>query len=186
MVNCDAHDGGCKGGFLDNAWTFLMRRGVQSEECTPYQHCPEPLLPNCSLGPTHIDDFLSSPPPPAFDEEASEPPSPWLPPSPSPPTPPRVFGNCSACASGERSLLYRAASAYMAAPMGDARGMQREMMKHGPIVVGFFVYSDFAQYKARCVKAELAPHPSPDPTLTLTPAFILTNTLPPAWLRHGA
>jgi hypothetical protein len=29
LVNCDAHDNGCHGGFVDNAWRFLMARGAQ-------------------------------------------------------------------------------------------------------------------------------------------------------------
>ena len=42
-----------------------------------------------------------------------------------------------------------ASKAYAAAEAGDAAGMQREMLAHGPLSVGFFVYnSDLAQYRS--------------------------------------
>ena len=234
LVNCDGRDGGCDGGFLDNAWRFLEKRGVQvsgggrgrtacralacvrgrgracllnasgcfcslllasarfcsllfasarfcslllacgrfwslpiasdrfrsllaaqEEACVPYEHCPNPSLPNCSIGPVHIDDFLASPPAPmpASPHDLDEPPSPAPPPTPRPspappPAPPDTAGNCSQCDDGAASTLYRAASAYAVAAAGDAEGMQRELMAFGPIAVGFFVYSDFAQVLA--------------------------------------
>ena len=36
----------------------------------------------------------------------------------------------------------------MVAEVGDADAMRREILAHGPIVVGFYVYSDFAQYRS--------------------------------------
>ena len=48
MVECDAHDAGCDGGYLDNAWQFLVARGAASEACVPYRFCANPLAINCS------------------------------------------------------------------------------------------------------------------------------------------
>jgi len=36
IVDCDKTDAGCGGGYLDNAWRFMMKNGVLTEECLPY------------------------------------------------------------------------------------------------------------------------------------------------------
>ena len=62
MVACDSGEdpsdslGGCNGGLVDEAWSFLMERGVPKEECVPYQHCDNPFVYNCSLPTATIPD----------------------------------------------------------------------------------------------------------------------------------
>ena len=48
LISCDAHDSGCEGGYIDNAWRFLNLQGVPSEACDPYSHCQYPQLKNCT------------------------------------------------------------------------------------------------------------------------------------------
>merc|ERR1711959_828382 len=48
LTDCDTHDGGCQGGFLDNAWEFLVGTGIPSNTCDPYEHCAYPPFPNCT------------------------------------------------------------------------------------------------------------------------------------------
>jgi len=43
--------------------------------------------------------------------------------------------------------LYRASVAYAVGLPGDVAGLQRELLEHGPVQVGFFVFSDFLRYK---------------------------------------
>lgn len=43
--------------------------------------------------------------------------------------------------------LYRASIAYAVSAPGDLEGLQRELFTHGPVEVGFYVFSDFQSYK---------------------------------------
>ncbi|KAL9652901.1 hypothetical protein ABK040_015419 [Willaertia magna] len=36
MLECDSSDYGCSGGYLNNAWKFLEKTGIPSDECDPY------------------------------------------------------------------------------------------------------------------------------------------------------
>lgn len=53
MLDCDTNDQGCNGGYLDDAWEFLMKTGIPSETCVPYTHCEDPASPDCK--PTFLD-----------------------------------------------------------------------------------------------------------------------------------
>lgn len=145
LINCDGHDAGCSGGFVDNAWKFLRDRGAATEECMPYHYCANPAMPNCSFALKPL-----APEPPLNGTNASMPPLAPPPPA-SPPPPPFPPVHCSRCAdgrAGREARRQRASSAYAASGVGDVEGMQRELMEHGPIEVAFYVYSDFYQYKS--------------------------------------
>ena len=43
-------------------------------------------------------------------------------------------------------ISYRAETAYLVAQPGDVAGIQAEIMAHGPVEVGYFVFSDFQNY----------------------------------------
>ena len=47
VLDCDTNDQGCNGGYLDDAWEFLMKTGMPSETCVPYTHCDDPASPDC-------------------------------------------------------------------------------------------------------------------------------------------
>ena len=54
---------------------------------------------------------------------------------------------CDLCEDGSRvEEVHRAANVYAAAPVGDHVGLQREILAHGPVQVGFYVYADFMAY----------------------------------------
>ena len=118
MLDCDANDHGCGGGYLDDAWQFLVSKGVPLEGCDPYTHCPDPATTSCQ------------PPPPATVEQ----------PLGAPACP-------STCRDGQPLRLRRAAHAYAVGKPGDAAAMQREIMEKGPIQVAFYVWPDFMNYK---------------------------------------
>jgi hypothetical protein len=65
LVDCDKHDGGCKGGFLDNAWEFLLSTGAMSDQCAPYKHCKYTHFANCTPPTlsTRPRDSNNAPPP---------------------------------------------------------------------------------------------------------------------------
>ena len=44
-MDCDVQNMGCGGGLLDDAWGFLVAKGVPSEECVPYQQSRGPSQP---------------------------------------------------------------------------------------------------------------------------------------------
>ena len=153
MIDCDAHNDGCGGGYLDNAWRYLVRVGVPTEDCVPYTYCDNPALPNCS-------------------SPADGPPIgvPWppLPPPSTPPAPPESHNpHCNAkelekrCADGSpMRVVHKAVSGYAAARVGDAIGLQRELLRHGPVEVGLLVYLDFMHYaKGIYRRSPLATHP---------------------------
>jgi cathepsin B len=52
----------------------------------------------------------------------------------------------TACADGSPMALHRALSAYAVARPADVSSMQKEIMAHGSIEVGFQVFSDFMSY----------------------------------------
>ena len=62
MIDCDAHNDGCGGGYTDNAWRYLVHVGVPSQECIPYSYCDNPALPNCSLATAVSPASVPSPP----------------------------------------------------------------------------------------------------------------------------
>ena len=136
MISCDAHDAGCHGGFLDNAWHYLTQHGVPRETCLAYRHCDNPALPNCSFG-------HGAPPPPrqppalgplpANTTRLSRPI--FKPHSPSAPPVPPVEGSCSRCDDGTRPELWGAESAYAVADVGDTQAMMAELVTRGPIQV---------------------------------------------------
>jgi hypothetical protein len=45
LMDCDTQNMGCGGGLLDDAWDFLVSKGVPSEECVPYQQARGPSQP---------------------------------------------------------------------------------------------------------------------------------------------
>ena len=47
VLDCDTNDQGCTGGYLDDAWEFLMKTGMPSETCVPYTHCDDPATADC-------------------------------------------------------------------------------------------------------------------------------------------
>jgi len=54
MTSCDHSDGGCNGGWLESAWSYLQSKGVVTETCYPYElppchhPCGTPLpTPSC-------------------------------------------------------------------------------------------------------------------------------------------
>jgi hypothetical protein len=173
LVDCDKHDGGCRGGFLDNAWEFLQSTGAMGDTCAPYKHCKYTPFANCTA-------------PKEVAKESATPRGIGPPPGPHPVDQVRLVGSnsliqrsiqlltavCNCCLPlsplAARSALtwtnhqcllkctdnstmthYKAASAYAVAPPGEGAvaGMQREIMTHGPIEVGFKVFADFMQYK---------------------------------------
>jgi hypothetical protein len=68
---------------------------------------------------------------------------PPLPPPPAPkPTCPTVCAK-----AGEPLTLHKASNAYSVGMPGDVVSIQRELMTHGPIEVGFTVFSDFMSYR---------------------------------------
>jgi cathepsin B len=136
MIDCEANNGGCSGGYLDNAWRFLVASGVPSEDCRPYRFCDNPAVPNCSVA--TITSSRASPPSVSL----------LPPPTPPPPSSPSCAATCTHGPNARPPRLYRAANAYAAASVGDAVGMQHELMAHGPLEVAFFVYSDFMHYRS--------------------------------------
>jgi cathepsin B len=48
LTQCDTTNGGCDGGYLDNAWAWLQAEGVAADSCDPYVVCPNETALNCS------------------------------------------------------------------------------------------------------------------------------------------
>ena len=148
VMTYDQHDDGCHGGYLDNAWRYLVTEGLPSDKCVPYRFCENWRLPNCSFdngGGRH-----ASPPPLAKNHSRVVAPPPPTPPPLAPPSPAPPLDVCTQCAepNGVASAhRYRAASAYAVAPVGDVRGIMLELMAHGPIAVSFHTFSDFYLYE---------------------------------------
>ena len=146
LINCDGHDAGCGGGFVDNAWKFLQQRGATTESCTPYHYCANPAMPNCSFA---LKPLAPEPLPNGTNGTNASLPPLAPPPPASPPPPPFPPTHCSRCADGRgghEARRQRVSSAYAASGVGDVEGLQRELMEHGPVEVAFFVYSDFYAY----------------------------------------
>jgi cathepsin B len=169
LIDCDATDNGCKGGFLDNAWWALQKVGAMEDACDPYLHCDYPPLPNCSK--PGGGDFFRARPPPA---------------------PPAVCP--TTCTDGSVPKKHFADSAYAVAPPGDVAGIQREIMAHGPVEVGFFVYSDFQQYKKGVYKKSAAAKgPEGGHAVKVlgwgtdggTDYWLVANSWSPAWGENG-
>ena len=121
VLDCDTNDQGCNGGYLDDAWEFLMKTGMPSETCVPYTHCDDPATPDCT--PTSFLDAID-----VLD--------------PAPAACPTT------CTDGSALKRQKAKSAYMVSKPGDVKGMQKEIVQNGPIEVAFFVYSDFQTYSS--------------------------------------
>jgi len=127
VLDCDEVDMACGGGLLDDAWKYLERGGTVTEACDGYDYCAHPNSPSCEVGPhpnrptptRHVCPGQCSPPPP-----------------------PSPFGG----GSTNKLRQYKAATAYAVATPGDVAGIQKEILAHGPIQVGFQVFSDFMQY----------------------------------------
>ena len=47
LMDCDVLDNGCGGGLLDDAWHFMVQKGLPTEKCIPYQEyegpSPQPI-----------------------------------------------------------------------------------------------------------------------------------------------
>lgn len=166
MIDCDQKDGGCGGGFLDDAWKFLMNTGVPVESCDPYTHCPNPATPSCTNG--------------------TKPGA--------PPVPPAAPTCPTQCQDGSQLKLFQAKSAYAVAKPGDVKSMQQEIMTNGPIQVAFFVYSDFQTYKngiyfrTPSAKGPLGGHAVRIlgwDTDKSTDYWVVANSWSPAWGENG-
>jgi len=164
LVDCDGHDDGCGGGFLDNAWHFLQDTGVPEAACDPYKYCAYPPFPNCTK-----PGFLSGP----------EPPAPSCP---------------AKCADGRAMKRFRAKSAYAVAKPGDVAAMQHEIEMNGPIEVAFFVFSDFMHYQSGVyVKSKTAQGPLGGHAVKIlgwgteagVPYWLVANSWSPNWGDHG-
>ena len=168
LIDCDPADNGCGGGYLDDAWRFLVSSGASTEECNPYRHCTDPLFTNCS-GPGHPAN-RSAHPAHRFNGNArnsngnrgariggddgvemSEATLARAPPSAAARAvmseTPRKTCNAS-CVEGSPPRLYHASAAYRAAPVGGVDAIQREILAHGPLEAAFFVFSDFVLYRS--------------------------------------
>jgi len=131
LVDCDSTSAGCGGGRLDDVWWYLRDHGVPSEECHPYKYCPVPTEPQCHFGkggPTPDD-------PEAFmlQREVN--------------STSQVNLCHGTCRNGDMMHMYKASVAYAVGLPGDVLSLQRELMAHGSVEVGFFVFSDFHSYK---------------------------------------
>mmetsp|Transcript_20503 Transcript_20503/g.57415 ORF Transcript_20503/g.57415 Transcript_20503/m.57415 type:complete len:731 (+) Transcript_20503:140-2332(+) len=128
LVDCDGGNSGCSGGRLDSVWWFLRDHGIPVEPCAPYRFCPEPTDPHCRRGAAMLDPELPSP---GANGSA-----------------PSQRCQAATCAGDNTPMqLYRASVAYGVSLPGDVAGLQRELFEHGPVEVGFFVFSDFLSYR---------------------------------------
>ena len=115
-----------------------MTDGVPSDACRPYAHCADERLPNCSASLTATSDSGAAA---ATDNDQGG------------------GTSCAACDDGTApARVFRAASAYAAAPPGDVEAMQREILAHGPLQVAFFVFDDFMQYQSGIYRRSRAAH----------------------------
>ena len=69
------------------------------------------------------------------------------PPPPAPPPTPPTTCPSSCAKAGTPLTLHKAENAYSVGMPGDVVSIQRELMAHGPIEVGFSVFSDFMSYR---------------------------------------
>jgi cathepsin B len=123
-MGCDDDSNACNGGYIDQIWEYLRDHGTTTETCDPYKHCKDPSSINCGG---------ASPPAPPGTKEGCE-------------------TKCSDGTSISSDNLYRASSAYMVSMPSDVKGIQSEIIKHGPIEVGYFVFSDFQNYQSGVYK----------------------------------
>ena len=209
MLDCDSHDGGCEGGFLDNAWAFFVTHGVPAASCVPYAFCDNSLLPNCSL-PAEVTAAPSVPPalptlpvgssPRLSSQPAAPPHSPPPPPPPLPSPPPPSPAACGSCVDGTPSRRFRTTNAYAAAPVGDVLAMQRELLAHGPFEVAYSVFSDFAHYRSGVYQRSSVAFPFPigghavrligwgeevTAQNETIPYWLCANSWSPAWGEEG-
>lgn len=113
-------DGGCGGGFLDNAWEFLQAVGIPTESCDPYKECAYPPFTNCTAPGT-------KPKPPQKQRHQC----------------PLSTGKCD---DGSAPIkTFKAKSAYAVGTPGDVAAIQKEIMAHGPVEVAFFVFSEIGR-----------------------------------------
>lgn len=179
ITDCDKHDGGCQGGFLDNAWNFLVGTGVPMNTCDPYEHCAYPPFPNCTKP---RDSFELAEITQSDRRRLQMPPG----------------GKCpTKCADNKPLARYTAKTAYAVASPGDTPTMQREIMKYGPIEVAFFVYNDFMQYRSGIYqKSASAQGPMGGHAVKIlgwgvgddekkTPYWIVANSWSPNWGEKG-
>jgi len=122
IMDCDDTDAACGGGMLDDAWRYLARPASGGSGGTVEEACAPYLY--CAHPVSPSCEVGPHPPRPTPSQQAC----------------PASF-NCSA------PRRFRAASAYAAAAPGDVAALQRELLAHGPVQVGFQVFSDFMTYK---------------------------------------
>eukprot|EP01047_Picozoa_sp_COSAG01_P015768 COSAG01_NODE_794_length_13545_cov_7.323070_6_plen_227_part_00 len=158
IVDCDHHDGGCGGGFLDNAWRFMKEFGVPHESCQPYTKCDYPAFPNCTA-PKKTKFACSATKGCVPSSEGHENKTQCektcktkLEPIPKSRCGAPSGGHNDTCLDGSKPTYYKAKSAYAVAEPGDVASMQKEIMEHGPIEVAFYVYGDFQSYKGGIYK----------------------------------
>jgi len=123
-MGCDTISHGCNGGYIDQIWEFLQDNGTTTETCDKYKHCQDPSQIDCG--------------------------------GPSPPPAPGSMDACDTTCSDGHAIgpadMYSAESAYAVAKPGDVEGIQNEIMQHGPVEVGFYVFSDFQSYNSGVYK----------------------------------
>jgi len=122
MIDCDGVDAACGGGHLDDAWEFLRTTGASQEQCDPYAFCLKETDALCGMSRGHATGMTSA-------SSGKD--------------------RCVAqCVGGHPRRTFRASSAYAVSAPGDAPSMQMDILQHGPIQVGFFVFSDWMSYKS--------------------------------------
>ena len=139
ILDCDTTDHGCGGGLLDDAWEFLEKTGVVQETCDPYMYCAHPTSPTCETGP--------HPPRPTPSQHACPTTcakNATTTTTTTTTTPPISSGGTGDGGGGLQR--FQASSAYAVAEPGDVAAIQREILAHGPVQVGFQVFSDFMTY----------------------------------------
>lgn len=124
MLDCSSDNSGCAGGHLDDAWEFLLKRGIPEETCDPYAFCPRPSDPQCGLDERDAQ---------AAAEGAM--------------LRPRQCPESCAGADQAPRPLFHARSVYAVSSPGDVLGIQQEILTNGPVEAAFFVFSDFHNYR---------------------------------------
>jgi len=137
LITCDDSNAGCNGGRLDNVWWYLRDHGVPTESCKPYRYCPVPDQQKCGFdeGPQPDSPLVAAANP--ADTAGSMDGSSYA----------QCMASCEGIDKGAPMHLYQVSMAYAVSAPSDVAGLQRELLTHGPVEVGFFVFSDFHSYR---------------------------------------